>query len=128
VAAAAAAAAAVCHSCACIGTPCLRHCVHGASIGGAEEGGGLELAVLTRLPTLVVGAGGGALCGACAEPLREGQVARQLPCGCLHHQRCVDRVLTRAPGLCPVREAFPFLCGPVLAEIYLMPRLFLSRS
>eukprot|EP01047_Picozoa_sp_COSAG01_P078320 COSAG01_NODE_14429_length_1455_cov_0.819322_2_plen_44_part_01 len=30
-----------------------------ASIGGAEEGGGLELAVLTRLPTVVVGAGGG---------------------------------------------------------------------
>jgi|EP01047_Picozoa_sp_COSAG01_P039977 hypothetical protein len=21
------------HSCACIGSPCLRHCVHGASIG-----------------------------------------------------------------------------------------------
>ena len=96
----------------------------------------LELAVLTRLPTVVVGAGGGsaalrgggALCGACAEPLREGQVARQLPCGCLHHQRCVDRVLTRAPGLCPVREEFPLLCGPVLAEIYLMSRLFVSRN
>jgi hypothetical protein len=25
--------AAVSHSCACIGSPCLRHCVHGASIG-----------------------------------------------------------------------------------------------
>ena len=25
---------AVCHSCACIGSPCLRHCVHGASIIG----------------------------------------------------------------------------------------------
>jgi hypothetical protein len=24
----------VSHSCACIGSPCLRHCVHGASIGG----------------------------------------------------------------------------------------------
>jgi hypothetical protein len=23
----------VSHSCACIGSPCLRHCVHGASIG-----------------------------------------------------------------------------------------------
>eukprot|EP01047_Picozoa_sp_COSAG01_P027059 COSAG01_NODE_1770_length_9272_cov_5.371198_9_plen_182_part_00 len=32
-----AAAAAVSHSCACIGSPCLRHFVHGASIGG---GGG----------------------------------------------------------------------------------------
>eukprot|EP01047_Picozoa_sp_COSAG01_P051454 COSAG01_NODE_5312_length_4341_cov_18.144036_1_plen_164_part_10 len=36
---AAAAAAAVSHSCACIGSPCLRHCVHGASIGGG--GGGI---------------------------------------------------------------------------------------
>jgi hypothetical protein len=32
-----AAAAAVSRSCACIGSPCLRLCVHGASIGG---GGG----------------------------------------------------------------------------------------
>jgi hypothetical protein len=31
------AAAAVSHSCACIGSACLRHCVHGASVGG--EGG-----------------------------------------------------------------------------------------
>jgi hypothetical protein len=30
---------AVSHSCACIGSPCLRHCVHGASIGaGAAHG------------------------------------------------------------------------------------------
>eukprot|EP01047_Picozoa_sp_COSAG01_P087906 COSAG01_NODE_20436_length_953_cov_1.412178_1_plen_256_part_00 len=29
---------AVSHSCACIGSPCLRHCVHGASIGA--RGGG----------------------------------------------------------------------------------------
>jgi hypothetical protein len=28
-------AAAVSHSCACIGSPCLRHCVHGASIGSS---------------------------------------------------------------------------------------------
>jgi hypothetical protein len=27
-------AAAVSHFCACIGSPCLRHCGHGASIGG----------------------------------------------------------------------------------------------
>jgi hypothetical protein len=33
-----AAAAAVSHSCACIGSPCLRDCVHGASIGGAAPG------------------------------------------------------------------------------------------
>jgi hypothetical protein len=33
----AAAAAAVSHSCACIGSPGLRHCVHGASIGGSLE-------------------------------------------------------------------------------------------
>jgi hypothetical protein len=33
---AAAAAAVVSHSCACIGSPCLRHGVHGASIGGGR--------------------------------------------------------------------------------------------
>jgi hypothetical protein len=36
-------AAAVSHFCACIGSPCLRRCVHGASIGGggvARGGGG----------------------------------------------------------------------------------------
>jgi hypothetical protein len=38
--AAAAAAARVSHSCACNGSPCLRHCVHGASIGGGGGGGG----------------------------------------------------------------------------------------
>jgi hypothetical protein len=38
-AAAEAAAAAVSHSCACIGSPCLRHCVHGAPIGGGGGGG-----------------------------------------------------------------------------------------
>jgi hypothetical protein len=31
-------AAAVSRSCACIGSPCLRHCVHGASIGGGGGG------------------------------------------------------------------------------------------
>jgi hypothetical protein len=36
---AAAAAAAVSHSCACTESPCLRHCVHGASIGGGGGGG-----------------------------------------------------------------------------------------
>jgi hypothetical protein len=30
-------AAAVSGFCACIGSPCLRHCVHGASIGGARS-------------------------------------------------------------------------------------------
>eukprot|EP01047_Picozoa_sp_COSAG01_P019109 COSAG01_NODE_1053_length_11913_cov_4.198307_6_plen_79_part_00 len=33
-------AAAVSRSCACIGSPCLRRCVHGASIGGRRGGGG----------------------------------------------------------------------------------------
>jgi hypothetical protein len=28
---------AVSHSCACIGSPCLRYCVHGASIAGREH-------------------------------------------------------------------------------------------
>jgi hypothetical protein len=36
----AAAAARVSHSCACNGSLCLRHCVHGASIGGGGGGGG----------------------------------------------------------------------------------------
>jgi hypothetical protein len=31
--------AAVSRSCECIGSPCLRHCVHGASIGGGDGGG-----------------------------------------------------------------------------------------
>jgi hypothetical protein len=34
-----AAAAAVSHFCACIGSPCLRQCVHGAPIGGSGGGG-----------------------------------------------------------------------------------------
>eukprot|EP01047_Picozoa_sp_COSAG01_P020065 COSAG01_NODE_1134_length_11558_cov_8.381360_9_plen_231_part_00 len=38
-AAVAAAAAAVSHFCACIGSPCLRQCVHGASIGTAGVAG-----------------------------------------------------------------------------------------
>jgi hypothetical protein len=33
-------AAAVSHSRACIGSPCLRRCVHGASIGEGTRGGG----------------------------------------------------------------------------------------
>jgi hypothetical protein len=39
-AAAAVAVARVSRSCACIGSPCLRHCVHGASVGGSKGGGG----------------------------------------------------------------------------------------
>jgi hypothetical protein len=31
---------AVSHFCACIGSPCLRHCVHGAPIIGGGGGGG----------------------------------------------------------------------------------------
>jgi hypothetical protein len=40
-----AAAAAVSRSCACIGSPCLRHCGHGASIGGGRglKGGSWRL-------------------------------------------------------------------------------------
>jgi hypothetical protein len=38
---AAAAVALVSRSCACIGSPCLRQCVHGASIGGGGGGGGV---------------------------------------------------------------------------------------
>eukprot|EP01047_Picozoa_sp_COSAG01_P020067 COSAG01_NODE_1134_length_11558_cov_8.381360_11_plen_100_part_00 len=35
----------VSHFCACIGSPCLRQCVHGASIGG-DDGGGAAARVL----------------------------------------------------------------------------------
>jgi hypothetical protein len=42
-AAAAGTTATVSHPCACIGSPCLRHCVHGASIGG---GGVVSVGVL----------------------------------------------------------------------------------
>jgi hypothetical protein len=38
---------AVSHSCAWIGSPCLRHCVHGVSIGGGD--GGVERQASTRL-------------------------------------------------------------------------------
>jgi hypothetical protein len=42
----------VSHFCACIGSPCLRLCVHGASIGGAEAAALRQLppAVVRRLP------------------------------------------------------------------------------
>jgi hypothetical protein len=38
---------AVSHSCACIGSPCLRHCVHGASIGARGGGACHRSAALT---------------------------------------------------------------------------------
>jgi hypothetical protein len=50
-------AAAVSHSCACIGLPCLRHCVHGASIGGGG-GAGFDGAGGGRESPLVCRAGG----------------------------------------------------------------------
>jgi hypothetical protein len=34
----------VSRSCACIGSPCLRHCGHGVSIGGGGGGGGVSRA------------------------------------------------------------------------------------
>jgi hypothetical protein len=43
----------VSHSCACIGSPCLSHCVHGASIGGEARRAGEASA-----PTPHPGAGG----------------------------------------------------------------------
>jgi hypothetical protein len=39
---------AVSHSCACIGSPCLRQCVHGASIGGADWLGSDVLQLVRR--------------------------------------------------------------------------------
>jgi hypothetical protein len=47
------AAAAVSHSCACIGSPCLRHCVHGASIGGQRRRGGERPGVGRRFAGIV---------------------------------------------------------------------------
>jgi hypothetical protein len=43
------AAAAVSHSCVCIGSPCLRHCVHDASIGGGGGGSLVGPAHASRL-------------------------------------------------------------------------------
>jgi hypothetical protein len=48
----------VSHSCACIGSPCLRPGVHGASIGGGGGGGG-ALLPLRGGELLAVAAGGG---------------------------------------------------------------------
>jgi hypothetical protein len=47
-------AAVVSHSCACIGSPCLRRCVHGASIGGGGDGAALCQRERPRLRTAVV--------------------------------------------------------------------------
>jgi hypothetical protein len=44
---------AVSRSCACIGSPCLRHCVHGASIGdrgAAHREGGETMRARTHAP------------------------------------------------------------------------------
>jgi hypothetical protein len=62
-AASAAAKAAVSHLCACIGSPCLRQCVHGAPIGGG--GGGAPAA---RVGVAAGAAGGGV--GAGPHPIR----------------------------------------------------------
>jgi hypothetical protein len=43
------AAATVSHSCVCIGSPCLRHCVHDASIGGGGGGSLVGPAHASRL-------------------------------------------------------------------------------
>jgi hypothetical protein len=43
----------VSHSCACIGSPCLRHCVHGASIGGGGGGGSSRRRRRRRQPACV---------------------------------------------------------------------------
>jgi hypothetical protein len=60
-------AAAVSRSCACIGSPCLRQCGHGASIGGREEGRmvrarrrGAPAVGGAHLAAAVAAAGGGA--------------------------------------------------------------------
>jgi hypothetical protein len=59
----------VSRSCACIGSPCLRHCVHGAPIGGG--GGGRPAA-----------SGAGASAGQCHGGRCQGPNARCCCCGC----------------------------------------------
>jgi tetratricopeptide (TPR) repeat protein len=85
----------VSHSCACIGSPCLRHCAHGASIGGRAGdgaaaartagggGGGHDLAV----PSV---AGHGLRAGAAA--LRRRDHAHRTPCGERACRSCAARL------------------------------------
>jgi hypothetical protein len=42
----------VSHSCACVGSPCLMNCVHGASIGDEARGGGRQLNPVTTAQEL----------------------------------------------------------------------------
>jgi nicotinamide riboside kinase len=72
---------AVRHLCACIGSPCLRQCVHGAPIGGRGGGGALaDARVVRRGPGDTRGAASGGL------PLGHGgghaRAARQSSGGC----------------------------------------------
>jgi hypothetical protein len=70
------AAAAVSHSCACIGSPCLRHRVHGAPIGGGGGPGAPQVGAL-QLQLGVAGDGErlGGVGGGAAPPPRRRAVA-----------------------------------------------------
>jgi hypothetical protein len=74
------AAAAVSHSCACIGSPCLRHCVHGAPIGG-----GIAMAAAGGRPRLQCGSEG--LRSGCGLPVQRAPGLAQRWHGELNQQR-----------------------------------------
>ena len=70
------------------------------------------------------------VCGVCSDPLRPGQVARQLPCGCRHHQRCVDRTLSCSPGgRCPnhAQRGAKEQCGRTITEATIAAQLHQLR-
>jgi hypothetical protein len=93
----------VSHSCACNGSPCLRHCVHGAPIGGerelgaaAAEPGVPDVHALPLPPPAAAGGGS--------------------PGGAVHGQEAVG---PSGAGRGGVSRAFPSGNRSILTEIYL---------
>jgi hypothetical protein len=74
-----------------------------------ESRKGMQAADIQRMPTQVVGAGGGAAsdgdeapsCAICLEEFAPGHVARRLPCCHSFHRDCVDKWL-KSKATCPV--------------------------
>jgi hypothetical protein len=69
----------VCRFRACNGSPCLRHCVHGASIGGAADGAGRGRAAAGGAAGCRAGVAGGAGAAVCSARRGAGG-GRRLPC------------------------------------------------